>query len=320
MNEPIVFEPIYQERVWGGRVLESRYRRALPREGVPFGESWEVSDREEAGSLVASGPEGLAGRSLGALWTEERAAVFGDAYVGREGPFPLLLKILDACDRLSIQVHPPAAVAPRFAGEPKTEMWYIAKAEENAVLYVGLKCGVSKESFERGILAGQTEEQMHRIAVETGEFIFIPSGRLHAIGAGLTIFEIQENSDTTYRVFDWNRMGLNGIPRNLHVEQSLECINFDDVEPEMGQRDGEVLVNCLEFGVEEWAIAGDEARIAVGRGAFSIVTVVEGRVACGSASFSAGDSFLVPADAVGAAREVWAESEGARVLRTTLPS
>lgn len=319
MNEPIVFQPIYQERVWGGRELETRFGRELPLAELPYGESWEMVDREEADSLVAAGPGEYVGRTLGALWREERDAIFGERYSGREGPFPLLLKILDARDRLSIQVHPPAKVAPRLGGEPKTEMWYIAEAEDGAVLYAGLKRGVAREAFERGIAAGETEGQVHRMEAKTGDFIFIPSGRLHAIGAGLTIFEIQQNSDTTYRVFDWNRLGLDGAPRDLHVKESLECIDFEDVEPAMNRAKGELLVECPEFRVEEWALAAGETRPVTGEDAFSIVTVVAGSVACGSRAFGPGDFFLVPAGAEGGARAVRAVHGGAKILRTTLP-
>lgn len=315
MKEPIVFEPIYQERVWGGRELENRYGRALPRAEVPYGESWEVSDRAEAMSVV-TGPVEWEGKTLGQLWQGAREKIFGASLENTSGPFPLLLKILDARDRLSIQVHPPAEVAPELGGEPKTEMWYIADAVPGAVLYVGLEPGVTRADFEAGIAEGKTEDQVHRILVSTGDFIFIPSGRLHAIGAGLLIYEIQQNSDTTYRVFDWNRVGLDGKPRELHVEESLRCIDFADVAPGMGLRNGETLVECPEFTVEEWSLPEGAGRPANSEGEFAIVTVVTGRVACGSREFTAGDFFLVPACAEGAGRELVSREGEAVVLVT----
>ncbi|MEM7147383.1 MAG: type I phosphomannose isomerase catalytic subunit [Verrucomicrobiota bacterium] len=320
MRRPIVFKPIYQERVWGGRTLAERFGRELPSAEVPYGESWEVSDREEAASEVLL-PVELAGRTLGGLWGDAatRGEIFGEDYAGMSGRFPLLLKILDARDRLSLQVHPPAAVAGELSGEPKTEMWYIAAAEEGAELYVGLKAGVSREDFERGIAEGATEEQVHRIPASAGQFIFIPSGRLHAIGAGLLIYEIQENSDTTYRVFDWNRVGLDGRPRELHVEASLRCIDFDDVEPGMGAREGEVLVSCGEFVVEEWALGAGERRGVVRDGRFGMVTVVEGVVICGGVEFGLGDFLLVPAGMGEGDGVVEAREGGAQVLWTGLP-
>jgi mannose-6-phosphate isomerase len=147
------------------------------------------------------------------------------------GSFPLLIKILDAQQTLSVQVHPPAAIAAQLGGEPKTEMWYIADATPQAELFVGLKRGVTRAEFERRVQDGTVAECLHRSPVHAGDAMFLPSGRLHAIGAGNVIFEIQQNSDTTYRVFDWNRTGLDGKPRELHVAQSLASIHFDDFEP-----------------------------------------------------------------------------------------
>jgi mannose-6-phosphate isomerase len=157
--------------------------------------------------------------------------VLGSAAAATDHRFPLLCKILDARDRLSLQVHPPVAAARELGGEPKTEMWYIAEAGPGAELYVGLKHGITRSQFEERLRGGSVEECFHRIPVHQGDTMFLPSGRVHAIGAGLVIFEIQQNSDTTYRVFDWNRVGLDGQPRALHVPQSLASIDFDDVEP-----------------------------------------------------------------------------------------
>lgn len=314
MESPIVFEPLYMERVWGGRSLESVYGRALPGD-APFGESWELVDREGEQSVVKDGP--LAGKSLHELWMEDREAVFGP--VADAERFPLLVKILDARDRLSIQVHPPALVATLLGGEPKTEMWYIAAAEPDAKIYVGLKEGVTKEDFESGIADGKTESQVHEIHAKPGEFIFIPSGRLHAIGAGLLIFEIQQNSDTTYRVFDWNRPGLDGNPRTLHVEESLQCIDFSDIEPKMDSADGEIISDCDLFRVEQWTVP-EGGRPSGEVGTFAIISVVTGSVICGGKKFAEGDFFLVPAKMPEEARKlVPADGHSATVLRTTIP-
>src|SRR5687767_1695966 len=157
------------------------------------------------------------------------ADLIGHAQPAPGGRFPLLCKILDAREKLSLQVHPPSPAL----GEPKTEMWYIARADAGAQLYVGLKRGVTRHDFERALQGGTVEECFHTIPVRTGDTMFLPSGRVHAIGAGLVIFEIQQNSDTTFRVFDWNRVGLDGRPRDLHVAESLQSIDFDDVEPSL---------------------------------------------------------------------------------------
>ena len=161
------------------------------------------------------------------------AEVLGSAKPAAEGRFPLLCKILDAREKLSLQVHPPAGKAAELKGEPKTEMWYIADAAPGASLYVGLKHGVTRAEFERKIVDGTVAECFHHIPVHAGDTMFLPSGRVHAIGDGLVIFEIQQNSDSTYRVFDWNRVGLDGKPRELHVAESLASIDFDDFEPKL---------------------------------------------------------------------------------------
>ena len=231
MLYPLTFHPIFKERVWGGRNLKRLYGKAIP-QNVPIGESWEISDRPEDASVIANGA--LAGKDL--RWLMENHS---KELLGKTRPhgarFPLLVKILDAEDKLSLQVHPPAHLAAGLGGEPKTEMWYIANASPDAALYVGLKRGTTRTDFERKVRDGTVSESFHRIPVKTGDVMFLPSGRVHAIGGGNVIFEIQQNSDTTYRVFDWNRMGMDGKPRELHVEQSLACIDFKDFEPRLIQ-------------------------------------------------------------------------------------
>jgi mannose-6-phosphate isomerase len=224
---PLTFRPILKQRVWGGRRLEQLYGKELP-PGVPVGESWEISDRLENVSVIAAGP--LAGRDLHWLVRERRSELMGHA--GLEGDrFPLLIKILDCSEKLSLQVHPPAHKARMLGGEPKTEMWYVADAAPDAELFVGLKRGCTREEFNAKINSGSVAECFHRLKVRTGDTMFLPSGRVHALGAGLVIFEIQQNSDTTYRVFDWNRLGLDGKPRQLHLAESLASIDFADFEP-----------------------------------------------------------------------------------------
>ena len=227
MLYPLTFKPIFKTRPWGGRNIEKLYGKPLPTT-EPVGESWEISDRPPDVSVIANGP--LAGKDLRWLMEQHRRDVLG-ASATTSGPFPLLVKILDAEQTLSVQVHPPAHVAKRLGGEPKTEMWYVTHARPDAVLYVGLKRGVTREEFERRMREGSVAEALHRVPVLAGDVMFLPSGRLHAIGGGLVIFEIQQNSDTTYRVFDWNRLGLDGKPRELHPEASLASIDFTDYEP-----------------------------------------------------------------------------------------
>jgi mannose-6-phosphate isomerase len=289
LTAPIVFEPIFMDRVWGGRRLETHFGKRLPTHGR-IGEAWEVVDRPEAQSVVHDGP--LRGKMLHELWTGHRAEVFG-AGVPDSPRFPLLFKLLDAQERLSVQVHPPAAVAPALKGEPKTEMWYILDNYGDGDIFAGLRPGVTRESFEAALHAGSVQETVHRVPVAPGDFIFIPSGRVHAIGAGNVIVEVQQNSDTTYRVFDWNRVGLDGKMRELHIAESLQSIDFEDFEPQLQSPGGEVLVECPYFRVEKWSL--DAPREAAPPGAFAIFTVLTGAVKCATQEFRPGDFFLIPA-------------------------
>ncbi len=308
----IRFQPTYQTRVWGGRRLETRFGRILPDPDLPYGESWEISAREEADCEVVGGTHG--GRRLSELWADPalRRALFGEKAPDLER-FPLLCKILDAREKLSVQVHPPASVADELGGEPKTEVWYIADAAPGAVLYVGVVEGVDETAFREAIAAGEVERCIHALPVEKGQHLFIPSGRLHAIGAGLLIYEIQQSSDTTYRVYDWNRPGIDGSPRALHVEESLKCIDFADTAPAMDAAEGELLVHCEHFRLERHLLAAGAPLAEAVRGRFAIVTVVEGGVGDGATRFGEGDFLLVPPGGGGGLKA----DGGAAVLLTT---
>jgi mannose-6-phosphate isomerase len=257
---PFIFNPIFKERVWGGRELERLFGKKLP-PGAPIGESWEISDRPGDTSVIANGP--LAGKDLRWLMEHHAAEILGGAKPAAAGRFPLLCKILDAREKLSLQVHPPAGKAAELKGEPKTEMWFIADAAPDAGLYVGLNRGMTRAGFEKKITDGSVADCFHRLPVQAGDSMFLPSGRVHAIGAGLVIFEIQQNSDTTYRVFDWNRVGLDGKPRPLHVAESLACIDFADFEPELattqfaahGKIQKRELASDPLFNVEAWKLS-----------------------------------------------------------------
>jgi len=228
MLYPLTFQPIFKERIWGGRKLQELYAKALPPKLV-IGESWEICDRSGDVNVITNGP--LAGKDLHWLMKNHGQDLLGNGPVPPR--FPLLIKIIDAQEKLSLQVHPPASLAASLGGEPKTEMWYIADAIPGAELYVGLKPGVTRAEFEKCIADQTVAECFHRIPVKRGDAMFLPSGRVHALGAGIMIFEVQQNSDTTYRVFDWNRVDASGKPRELHVEQSLASIDFNDFEPKL---------------------------------------------------------------------------------------
>ena len=299
---PLTFKPIFKERVWGGRNIERLYGKPLPPE-VPIGESWEISDRPAEVSEIANGP--LAGRTLRWLMEQHAAELLGAARA-QAATFPLLIKILDAQEKLSLQVHPPAARAAQLGGEPKTEMWFIAEATAAADLYVGLRRGVTREEFERRIQDGTVAECFHHLRVNSGDVMFLPSGRVHAIGAGNVIFEIQQNSDTTYRVFDWTRAGLDGKPRQLHVKESLASIDFTDFEPALVRtefsRNEEIsiryLVNDPLFRVNEWRVSRGQ-RFYLKNELPQIIGVVQGSITIGyeneALTLAAGQFGLLPA-------------------------
>ncbi|MGC9451394.1 MAG: type I phosphomannose isomerase catalytic subunit [Oceanipulchritudo sp.] len=290
MPEYFRFQPIYQERVWGGRNLESALGRNLPR-GKVIGESWELVDRPEADSPLAGGPG-----SLGRLRRTDPEALLGPGWPSQR-PFPILVKWLDCQERLSLQVHPPAEVAPRLKGEPKTENWYIVEARPGAALLAGLKPGVTPGQFRCALEEERLEELVCRLPSRAGDSLFVRSGRLHAIDAGNLILEIQQNSDTTYRVYDWGRVGLDGQPRQLHIEESLQSIDFGDSEPELLHPSGpeSVLAQSDEFRLRRFEVAdGRELAFSAGEEP-RILSVVEGSlVEAEGGRANRGDNLLLP--------------------------
>ncbi|MDD2708720.1 MAG: class I mannose-6-phosphate isomerase [Verrucomicrobiae bacterium] len=256
------FEPVYKPRPWGGRAIGGVGCRCLPSDGK-IGESWEITDRPGDESVIREGE--WRGKSIRWLLDEHGSLVMGRAW-GKGERFPLLVKVLDAAERLSLQVHPPARAAAELGGEPKTEAWYLLGASANAGLMAGLRKGVTRERFERELkdMSGAgLEALVQRLPVKTGDAIFIPSGRIHAVDAGCLILEVQQNSDTTYRVWDWGRLGLDGKPRALQVKESLASIDFEDFEPqltggrEVSSASGQSisLVDCEYFTLERWRLA-----------------------------------------------------------------
>ena len=237
---PYKFDPIYVEKIWGGRDLERLFARRLP-QGARIGESWELADLVEGTSLVSNGP--AAGESLTALTAELGRRLLGPAAtVG--GRFPLLLKLLDANDILSLQVHPDERAVEAIGPEAalKTECWYVVESRAGAI-YKGLKPGVTRQPFREAIKADAVEDLVRRIECDAGDFHFLPAGTVHALGAGLVIAEIQTPSDTTYRVTDWGR------GREIHVERSMQCIHFEVACDDPPGASGETLLVTEFFTV-----------------------------------------------------------------------
>jgi mannose-6-phosphate isomerase len=298
------------ERVWGGRRLESDFGKKLPPQR-PIGESWEIVDRSEAQSIVRNGP--LSGKTLHELWTQYRHEIFGDV---PDGPrFPLVLKLLDAHDKLSLQVHPPEKLADRFGGEPKTEFWYVAAVDPGAEVYLGFRESITRDQFEKALRDGTAADHVHKIGVKSGDAAFLPAGRFHALGAGTLLIEVQQNSDTTYRVFDWNRVDDTGRQRQLHIDQALQCIDFDDVQPKLLQPKGESLLKDKLFEIQKWDLAS--SREIAPRGQFAITCCLTGSVRCTDVHLAAGEFFLIPAQLQD--RKLHPRTAGTSLLRVTIP-
>jgi mannose-6-phosphate isomerase len=310
LNQPLVFEPLFKERIWGGRRLETVLGKRIPTEGK-FGEAWEIVDRPEAQSVVREGP--FAGKTLHHLWTNDRERIFGQ--VPDSPRFPLLIKWLSAEEKLSLQVHPPAEIAQRLNAEPKTEFWYIAQADAEAQLFVGLRETISKEDFRRAIEQGTVTDHVHAIPVTGGDAMFLPAGRFHAIGGGNLLVEVQQNSDSTYRVFDWNRTDDTGEPRELHVEAALECIDFGDCRPELVRPNGETLVRDALFEIQRWSLAAP--REIAPRGQFALVCCLDGGLKCAGLHLRPGEFCLFPAELRN--RQVGPVHNQATLLRITIP-
>jgi len=231
---PLTFTPILKDYVWGGRSFESLFRRRLPA-GV-IAESWEIAAHADGNTVVDAGY--YQGLSLAELTRELGPKLVGSnaRWSASQGKFPLLIKLLDAANHLSVQVHPHDAYARKNErGElGKTEMWVVLDASPDAAVILGVKSGTTPESFRQAINEGTLASRLHRIPISKGDVVCIPSGSVHAILGGSVLAEIQQNSNTTYRVFDWNRL-QDGKPRQLHIDKAMDVINFEQVEPGLCQ-------------------------------------------------------------------------------------
>jgi mannose-6-phosphate isomerase len=289
------FEPRYQPRLWGGRRLETLMHRRLPDATTAYGESWEICDRTDCESRVVEGD--YAGLTLHDLWRNHRREVFGPALMAHPSRrYPLLMKILDACEDLSVQVHPPPKLAVLFGGEPKTEVWYVAATEPGSKVYAGLKKGVTEDAFVEAAEKGTCAEMLHSIQMQQGESMFVPSGRVHALGAGMIVFEIQQNSDTTYRVFDWNRVDADGKARELHLDVGLDCIDYRDIEPEPRPAfDNGVIAKCPFFEVLVRTAQINETRQLGEYGEHLVIVLVRGHAEMAGLDARPGDFLMIPA-------------------------
>lgn len=297
---PYKLSYITKSPIWGGTRLSEQY--GIRSEQPTVGEAWMLTVREKENSVIQNGS--FAGRTLKSVLEEYGTELIGTGDYA--SGFPLLVKLIDACDRLSVQVHPDD----RYAAEKendrgKTEMWYIVDADPGAEIIYGLANGTDAEAFRKNVAAGQYEPVLRHQPVKPGETYFIPSGMLHAIGKGILIAEIQQNCDLTYRVWDYDRVGADGKPRELHVGKAMDVTRpFTDEEIsairfEAGKRTSpERLAACRYFCVDALTVTGERALRA---GADSFVSLLairgSGAIRIGDETYpiAAGDSYYLPA-------------------------
>ncbi|MHC4758901.1 MAG: type I phosphomannose isomerase catalytic subunit [Planctomycetota bacterium] len=297
---PLKFEPIFKHRLWGGQKLREFFGKELDPDDT-IGESWELADLPEDKSTIVNGE--LMGMTLPQVVEKYPKEITGDENLTL--PFPLLIKLLDAQDILSVQVHPDPETCKRTGkGDSKTECWYIIDAEPDAFIYKGLKEGTTKEQFSQAIEEGRCEDLLEKVPVKTGECHFLPAGTCHSIGAGLLIAEIQTPSDTTYRVYDFNRVEKDGNPRQLHIEDALESIHFDPSSDDLSVRTIDRLVDSDYFKVDKGHQAkGCELFLAPGQIKVLIFLTGCGKIIepdISEVDFKAGDLALIPAEYKGA--------------------
>lgn len=284
--------PVFKEYIWGGNKLKELYAKSTPFEITA--ESWEIASHENGKSTVSGGIDD--GKTIPELISIYKEKLLGDdIYKGNDTKFPLLVKLIDARDNLSVQVHPDD----RYAKENengefgKTEMWYVMEAEEGAGIIYGFRRDISKEDFKNSILNNTLLEKLNFVKCKKGDCFFIPSGMIHAIGKGLLIAEIQQNSDTTYRVYDYNRKDKNGCTRELNVEKAIDVTNIKESKiPDM--KDNGIIADCPYFTTEKIILNGRN-EITVNKGRFEIIIVCEGELIINGINYSKGDSLLVPA-------------------------
>jgi mannose-6-phosphate isomerase len=296
---PLRFRPILREYLWGGRRLAELGKRLG--DGPHYAESWEIVDHGDDQSIVAAGP--LAGATLHDLAVRHGAALFGRHHPLRQ--FPLLFKFLDCQRTLSVQVHPNDEQAGQLDPPDmgKTEAWVVLAAEPGSRIYAGLKAGVDRATLERKLAAGQVEACLHQFEPRVGDCVFIEAGTVHALGTGLLIAEIQQASDTTYRLFDWNRLDRDGKPRPLHIDEALETIDYsrgpvDPQSPRPGaQPHVERLAACDKFVLDRWQIHETQRLATEDR--FHILAAIEGVTTLNSKDdtlqLGRGDTVLIPA-------------------------
>ena len=298
---PITFTPVLKEFIWGGQKLNKIFNKG-DNATAKVGESWEIADLEEGQSIVKNGV--LAGKTLNEVIVSNPEGLLGKKVYSQFGPhFPLLIKFIDAASDLSIQVHPTDETSPTGVG--KTEMWYIMQADEGAKLTVGFNKKITKEEYDERIDNLSIEEVMDEHVVKEGDAFFINAGRIHAIGGGVLLAEIQQTSDVTYRVYDYNRKDDDGNLRDLHVKESREVLDFETTQDfkleydRTAKNEAQVVKHHTYFKTE-WVNIQKQAYAVERTDSFTIIIVVSGTVEFSDGTtrgaLSSGETLLIPAE------------------------
>ncbi len=289
LQKPIEFQEQFFEKPWGGKKLKTILNKKIPSDKT--GESWEISDVKNHISVVKDGY--FKGKTLSELLEKYQALLVGEkVYKKFKTDFPLLIKFIDAADDLSIQVHPDDEMAEKYHQSfGKNELWHIVQADPGALLYIGFKENIDKNDYLKSLNEGNLEKILNKIEVKSGDTVYIPAGTVHAIGKGILLAEIQQTSDLTYRIYDWNRVGLDGKPRELHTEKALEAIDFQ-AKPDFRNENP---IKTPFFNIEKLSIKNDK-KIQLTKDSFSILmNVGKGEFLVNDIKFKQGQTLFIPA-------------------------
>lgn len=281
-QRPLFLEPVYKDYIWGGeRLVTDFHRRLLPGR---YAESWEIADHPDGCTRLVGG--GGDGQSLSEVLAGHAEELLGAGHAGQMR-FPLMVKVIDAKETLSVQVHPDDTTAPLVGGEAKTEMWIVLAATPDAHIYSGFHPGVTEADFREALARKTIPSLLQRYPARPGMVFYTPGGRVHAIGAGCLLLEVQQDANTTYRLYDWDRLGADGKPRPLHIDKAMQVIHWDDtaspvapIQPELPLVPGAVCRQLLDspyFHVEEWRLDG-EAELSLVGDSFHILFPTDGPI------------------------------------------
>jgi mannose-6-phosphate isomerase len=311
---PLRFKPVYKNYIWGGNRIPELYQRGEPA-GV-YAESWEISTHPDGMTVIVNGS--LAGKTLRDILPEYKTTLLGTNVKG--GDFPLLIKLIDARDVLSVQVHPNDGNAAAVSGEPKTEMWYFLEGDGSAQVYCGLKSGIGKTEFLKAMEEKAFADILQKVPARKGEAVFVPGGCVHAIDKGCLILEIQQNSNTTYRIYDWDRVGADGKPREVHIDKALKVIDWENNGDPRCKISGTTVQNCEYFRLDRFALKVAKDFPMTGK-TFHALFVAEGSGEivwdAGEEKLSTGQSWLVPASLGN--YTVCPDRSGLTLLSVTIP-